>query len=142
MAIKMRVLCTPGKKKLVNITQLIKQEFELNINAADVIPPAYSCDKERLVVLCVTCKGSLKDDVRLFITELNKNRAVNVALMIDGTPEGDAYVRSLLASAGTNAAHVCEKTLYINGGNLFNTKINDQEKSDILAWVNECIASI
>ncbi len=139
MAIKMRVLCTPGKKKLVSITQLIKQEFELNINAADVIPPAYSCDKERLVVLAVTCKGSLKDDVRLFISELNKTRAANVALMIDGTPEGDAYVRSLLATAGTN---VCEETLYINGGNIFNSKITDQEKADILTWVNKCIASI
>ena len=87
----------------------------------------------------VTCKGSLKDDVRLFISELNKTRAANVALMIDGTPEGDAYVRSLLATAGTN---VCEETLYINGGNIFNSKITDQEKADILAWVNKCIASI
>lgn len=139
MAIKMRVLCTPGKKKLVNITQLIKQEFDLNINAADVIPPAYSCDKERLVVLVVTCKGSLKDDVRLFISELNKNRAVNVALMIDGNDDGDKYVRSLLTAAGTN---ICPETLYINGGNLFNSKISDQEKAEILAWVNKCIASI
>ena len=139
MAIKMRVLCTPGKKKLVNITQMIKQDFELNINAADVIPPAYSCDKERLVVLVVTCKGSLKDDVRLFISELNKTRAANVALMIDGTPEGDAYVRSLLATTGTN---VCADTLFINGGNLFNNKISEQEKTDIIAWVNKCIASI
>ena len=139
MAIKMRVLCTPGKKKLVSITQMIKQEFQLNINAADVIPPAYSCDKERLVVLVVTCKGSLKDDARLFISELNKNRAANVALMIDGTPEGDTYVRSLLTTAGTN---VCPETLYVNGGNLFNSKITDQEKSDILAWVNKCIESI
>ena len=139
MAIKMRVLCTPGKKKLVNITQLIKQEFDLNINAADVIPPAYSCDKERLVILAVTCKGSLKDDIRLFISELNKNRAANVALMIDGNADGDQYVRSLLTAAGTN---ICPETLFINGGNLFNSKITDQEKADILAWVNKCIASI
>ena len=139
MAIKMRVLCTPGKKKLVTMTQMIKQEFDLNINAADVIPPAYSCDKERLVVLAVTCKGSLKDDIRLFITELNKNRTANVALMIDGNADGDAYVRSLLEIAGTK---VYPETLYINGGNLFNTKITDQEKADILAWVNKCIESI
>ena len=139
MAIKMRVLCTPGKKKLVSITQLIKQEFELNINAADVIPPAYSCDRERLVILVLTCKGSLKDDVRLFISELKSSRASNVALIIDGSPEGDAYVRSLLASAGT---YVCPNTLYINGGNIFNSKISDQEKADILAWVKNCIDSI
>ena len=139
MAIKMRVLCTPGKKKLVSITQMIKQEFELNINAADVIPPAYSCDKERLVVLVLTCKGSLKDDVRLFISELKPTRAVNVALMIDGNADGDAYVRSLLEGAGTK---VCPETLYINGGNIFNSKISDQEKTEILAWVNNCIASI
>ena len=139
MAIKMRVLCTPGKKKLVSIPQMIKKEFDLNINAADVIPPAYSCDKERLVVLVITCKGSLKDDVRLFISELNKNRAYNVALMIDGNADGDAYVRSLLATTGTN---VCPETLYINGGNLFNSKISDQEHADIIAWVNKCIAAI
>ncbi len=139
MAIKMRVLCTPGKKKLVSITQMIKKEFDLNINAADVIPPAYSCDKERLVVLVITCKGSLKDDIRLFISELNKNRAYNVALMIDGNSDGDAYVRSLLATTGTN---VCPETLYINGGNLFNSKISDQEHVDIIAWVNKCIAAI
>lgn len=138
MAIKMRVLCTPGKKKLVAITQMIKQEFDLSINAADVIPPAYSCDKERLVVLVVTCKGSLKDDIRLFISELNKNRATNVALMIDGNADGDAYVRSLL----DGITNVCSETLYINGGNLFNSKISDQEKTDIIAWVNKCIASI
>ena len=90
-------------------------------------------------MLCVTCKGSLKNDIRLFISELNKTRAANVALMIDGTPDGDAYVRSLLAGAGTN---VCPDTLYINGGNIFNSKISDQEKTDILAWVNNCIASI
>ena len=136
MAIKMRVLCTPGKKKLVSITQMIKKEFDLNINAADVIPPAYSCDKERLVVLVLTCKGSLKDDIRLFISELNKNRAYNVALMIDGNADGDAYVRSLLQTA------VCPETLYINGGNLFNSKISDQEQTDIIAWVNKCIAAI
>jgi len=139
MAIKMRVLCTPGKKKLVSITQMIKQEFELNINAADVIPPAYSCDKERLVVLVLTCKGSLKDDIRLFITELNKNRAANVALMIDGNADGDAYVRSLLANVDTK---VCPETLYVNGGNIFNSKISDQEKADIVAWVNRCIETI
>ena len=139
MAIKMRVLCTPGKKKLVAMTQMIKQEFDLSINAADVIPPAYSCDKERLVVLAVTCKGSLKDDARLFITELNKNRTANVALMIDGNADGDAYVRSLLEIAGTK---VYPETLYINGGSLFNSKITDQEKTEILAWVNKCIESI
>jgi len=139
MAIKMRVLCTPGKKKLVAMTQMIKQEFDLSINAADIIPPAYSCDKERLVVLAVTCKGSLKDDVRLFITELNKNRTANVALMIDGNADGDAYVRSLLEIAGTK---VYPETLYINGGSLFNSKITDQEKTEILAWVNKCIESI
>jgi len=139
MAIKMRVLCTPGKKKLVAMTQMIKQEFDLSINAADIIPPAYSCDKERLVVLAVTCKGSLKDDVRLFITELNKNRTANVALMIDGNADGDAYVRSLLEIAGTK---VYPETLYFNGGSLFNSKITDQEKTEILAWVNKCIESI
>ena len=140
MAIKMRFLYYSGKAKMKAIAEAGKTEFGLGAaNSIDIIPPAYSCDKERLVVLVLTCKGSLKDDVRLFISELKPARAVNVALMIDGNADGDAYVRSLLEGAGTK---VCPDTLFINGCNIFNSKISDQEKTEILAWVNNCIASI
>ena len=70
MAIKMRVLCYPEKKKLVAIGNMIKAAYELNVNSVDRIPPAYSCDKERLVILAINLKGNLPDDYRLFVREL------------------------------------------------------------------------
>ena len=46
MAIKMRVLYNSAKPKIKNIANEIKAHYELGVNAVDVIPPAYSCDKE------------------------------------------------------------------------------------------------
>ena len=128
MAIKMRVLCTPGKKKLVSITQMIKQEFQLNINAADVIPPAYSCDKERLLVLIMTLKGDLDSQVRLFCQEINKTRAANTALIIDGKPADAEKLVEILKAAGTN---VVDNILYVKGGLPFLKGVSDEEKTKI-----------
>ena len=50
MAIKMRVLCGSGKKKVLNLANEIKDHYSLAFNAVDVIPPAYPCDKERIVL--------------------------------------------------------------------------------------------
>ena len=54
MAIKMRVLHATNKKKIINIANFIKRKYELSLNAVDCVPPAYSCDKERIVVLAVS----------------------------------------------------------------------------------------
>ena len=52
MSIKMRYLYASGKKKFVTIGDIVKEKFALtNNNAVDVIPPAYPCDKERLVFI-------------------------------------------------------------------------------------------
>mgnify|MGYP003430886242 CR=1 FL=1 len=45
MAIKMRVLYNSAKPKIKNIANEIKAHYDLGVNAVDVIPPAYSCDK-------------------------------------------------------------------------------------------------
>ena len=70
MAIKMRVLYASGKKKINNIANMIKSQYGLAFNSVDVIPPAYSCDKERIVILAVSAKGNVSDTVRLFCREL------------------------------------------------------------------------
>ena len=57
MAIKMRYLYFSGKKKIAALGQHVKTKYELSINSVDVIPPAYSCDKERIVVLGI-CLGA------------------------------------------------------------------------------------
>ena len=139
MAIKMRVLCYPEKnKKLRTIAEIIKAEYQLNVNSVDRIPPAYSCDKERLVILATQIKGNLPDDYRLFVRELTKARAANVAIIAAGDEACVAKTKELLHEAGTN---VLEDVKTVKIG-LFNTKVTDEEKADILAWVKTAVENL
>ena len=131
MAIKMRVLCYPEKKKLLAIGNMIKAEYDLNVNSVDRIPPAYSCDKERIVVLIVSAKGHVSDAVRLFCRELTKARAQNVALMIDGDEAAANNLKEILTEAGTN---VVDEVLYIKGGlPIIGGSLKPEEKTEIFA---------
>ena len=138
MAIKMRVLCYPEKKKLLAIGNMIKAEYDLNVNSVDRIPPAYSCDKERLVILATNIKGSLPDDYRLFVRELTKARAYNVAIIAAGDEACVESTKALLREAGTN---VIEDVHNVKIG-FFNTKVTDEEKAAALAWVKTTIDSL
>ena len=138
MAIKMRVLCYPEKKKLLAIGNMIKAEYELNVNSVDRIPPAYSCDKERLVILATQIKGSLPDNYRLFVRELTRARAANVAIIAAGDDACVEQTKSLLGEAGTNVIDDVQKVKI----SLFNTKVTDEEKTEILAWVKKTIESL
>ena len=138
MAIKMRVLCYPEKKKLLAIGNMIKAEYELNVNSVDRIPPAYSCDKERLVILATNIKGSLPDDYRLFVRELTKARAYNVAIIAAGDDACVEKTKELIKEAGAN---VIEDVKKIKMG-LFDNKVSDVEKAEILEWVKKTIESL
>ena len=138
MAIKMRVLCYPEKKKLLAIGNMIKAEYELNVNSVDRIPPAYSCDKERLVILATNIKGSLPDDYRLFVRELTKARAYNVAIIAAGDDACVEKTKELIKEAGANVIDDVKK---IKMG-LFDNKVSDTEKAEILEWVKKTIASL
>ena len=138
MAIKMRVLCYPEKKKLLAIGNMIKAEYDLNVNSVDRIPPAYSCDKERLVILATNIKGSLPDDYRLFVRELTKARAYNVAIIAAGDDACVERTKELIKEAGAN---VIEDVKRIKMG-LFDNKVSDAEKTEILEWVKNTIASL
>lgn len=134
----MRILCYPEKKKLLAIGNMIKAEYELNVNAVDRIPPAYSCDKERLVILAINIKGNLPDDYRLFVRELTKARASNVAILTAGDDVAVEKTKDLLREAGTN---VIDNVHKIKMG-LFDSKVSDEEKAQILSWVEETKASL
>lgn len=139
MAIKMRVLCSTSKKKLKNIANEIKVQKELAFNAVDVIPPAYPCDKERIVVLAVTASGKISDSLRLFCRELNKTRAQNVALMIDGDEKAANLIKDTLTEAGTN---VIDEVCYVKGGLPFMGSVKPAEKEAVMAWVDRVIANL
>ncbi len=140
MAIKMRVLCYPeNNKKLRTIAEMIKAEYDLHVNSVDRIPPAYSCDKERLVILATQIKGSLPDSYRLFVRELTKARAANVAIISAGDEASVESTKALLHEAGTN---VIENVMTVQKAGLFNSGVSDQEKSDVLAWVKNTVDNL
>ena len=139
MAIKMRVLYASNKGKMATIANLISNEFQLEINKVDVIPPAYSCDNERLVILGLSIKDDPSESLRLFCRELTLQRAKNVALIIDGKEIGAANIKKILKEAGTN---VLDEVLYIKGGIPFLKNISEDEKKAVLAWSHRIVDQV
>ena len=141
MAIKMRVLYNSAKSKIKNIAGEIKAHYDLGVNAVDVIPPAYSCDKERIVILILSAKGEhIDDSLRLFCQELTKARAQNVALVIDGNEAGAKKVKEILAEAGTK---VMDEVMYVKSSAIpFLNKVKDEEKAAVLAWAHRMVDAL
>lgn len=140
MAIKMRVLYASSKKKVADMAAMIHSEFQLPVNAIDKIPTAYSCDKERLVVLMLSVKGEPTDQLRLFCSELTKARAQNVALVIQGNEAAANRMKEILAGAGTN---VIDEVFYVNCAFLpFLDSIKPEEKAELLAWAHRVVDNL
>ena len=143
MPLKMRFLYYSSKAKIKAMAEVIKKEYELsqNHNAIDIIPPAYGCENERLVILAVSGKGEPDDVLRRFCLELNKKNANNVALLIDGDEKMANSLIECLNTAGTN---VYPEVLYFKVGGLpfLGGKVNDEEKNKVLTWVNGAIDNL
>ncbi len=140
MAIKMRVLYASGKKKIQTLATEIKAHYDLGVNAVDSIPPAYSCDKERIVLLAISAKGDLNNSLTLFCKELTKARAQNVALIIDGDVAVADKLKAILVEAGTN---VLDEVFYIKGGlPIIGGSLKPEEKTAAFEWVDRVIANL
>lgn len=143
MALKMRFLYFSKKPQMKQLAATIKTEFGLteNNNATDIIPPAYSCENERLVILGISGKGDLDDMVRRFCGELNKKKAQNVAVFIDGDDKLLQNTVSVLKDAGTN---VIENTKVVKFGGLpfIGGKLSDAELKEYLDWAHAIVDSI
>ena len=141
MAIKMRYLHKAKNPKIKRLGEEFARKYDLldNKNAFDIIPPAYSCDKERLVILALTLKKDLDDVVRRFCAELDKKKAANVALVVDGTPEAAAKLVAVLKEAGTN---VIDEVLYVKGGlPIIGGSIKPEEKTSAREAAKAAMAS-
>jgi len=144
MALKMRFLYYSGKAKIKAMGELVKAEFELtqNHNAIDIIPPAYACENERLVIIAVSGKGEPDDVLRRFCLELNKKNANNVALLVDGDEKMANSLKQILSDVGTN---VMDDVMFIKVGGLLpflGAKVTDEEKTALLTWVHKIVDNI
>lgn len=140
MAIKMRVLYNSGKKGMAQFANAVKEKYDLPVNAVSgKFPPEYPCDKERIVILAISAKFEMPDDLRRFCGGLNKTQAQNVALLVDGKQADADKIAEAIRAAGTNLVGVKVITL---GGFLFiGGTLDDSQKAELLGWVDEMVAA-
>ena len=140
MAIKMRVLYNSNKKGMAQFADVIRNKYELPINATSgKFPPEYPCDKERIVILGLSAKGDLSDEVRRFCSSLDKTRAANVALLIDGDQATADSVSEMIKGAGTNL--VGAKVISFGGFLMFGGTLTPELETELVAWVDEMVAN-
>lgn len=136
--VKMRVMCASTKSKIKTYATALSEAFKCRV---DDVPPAYSCDKERLVLIVASLKGEPSDKLRRFCGELNQTRAYNVALVIDNESQqkGIETLKSTLREAGTN---VIDEVYYVKAGLFSGSKISLEERTAIVKWAEGIAESI
>ncbi len=137
---KLRVLTATSKGKLLTIAEALSKKGGADY-AVDVIPPAYSCDRERLVIIVASAAAKMPNAFQIFCKDLSRSRAQHVALVIDGTPENAAPIAEWIKNAG---AHVCDEILYVKGGLPFKflRGLPEEEKAAAEAWLDRILAEI
>lgn len=137
---KMRVLYSTNKGKIKSIASMITDNYATEkVNCMDKVPPAYSCDKERLVVMLCSVSKDPDNALVLFCKELTKARAANVAFIIDGPAEGAKVLIDAVKGAGAN---VFDDVLYIKGGLPFLKGVKDDEKKQVSDWMEKVMANL
>lgn len=137
---KLRALVYSGKGKLHTLANEIVTKYASDVaNSYDKIPPAYSCNKERLVVILATVGKTVDTTLERFLKELTRERANNVAFIVDGPAEGADAMKKMVADAGAN---VIDDVLYIKGGLPFLKGVKPEEKDAAFAWVDKVTAQM
>ncbi len=137
---KMRVLYFTGKAKIKTMASLITDKYATEkVNCMDKIPPAYSCDRERLVVMLCSVSKDPDNALILFCKELTKQRAANVAFIIDGPAEGAKVLTDAVKEAGAN---VIDDILYVKGGIPFLKGVKPEESKAVTDWMDKVIANL
>ena len=79
---KMQVLYTEKKEGKQGNPEMVAEQISREFKCkGDRIPPAYPCEKERLVIIIFENYGSLDKKLIAFCEDLDKTRAENVALI-------------------------------------------------------------
>lgn len=136
---KMRALVVSNKGKLKTIGEILAKN---GTYAADIIPPAYSCDRERLVIIIASLKSNMPDSFRRFCQELSKDKAQNVALIVDGSETDAKMVADWIRSAGAN---VVDNTLYFPVKGLFagfSKSLTADEREKVTTWYDQVVAAL
>lgn len=132
---KMRVLYFPQKnKKIADIAEHLSKNSD--DYKADKIPPDYSLDKERLLVLGVSVGAKLPDDFRRFCSNLTAERAKNIAVYSDSSKENTEALISLIKEHGGN---VVGDVFYVKSSFLALGKASAEEKAQADSWFDDVL---
>lgn len=141
---KIRVLTATPKGKLKSIAEELARLAANDIYKADIIPPAYSCDNERLIIILIT-PGSIpkKPDFERFIQGMNRQRTRNVAFIVDGTAD---QMQPIFDQVKENNVNIVDNILYMDGGlpsflSMF-SKMTAEEKATVTEWFNDVLTKL
>ncbi len=141
---KIRVLTATRKGKLKSMAEVLATLAANDIYKADIIPPAYSCENERLVIILLT-PGSIpnKNDFDRFIAGMNRQRTRNAAFIVDGN---EADLQPVIDIVKANNVNVVEPILTVDGGlpsvlSMF-SKMKPEEKDTVTAWYNDILTKL
>ncbi len=134
---KMRALYFTSKKKLISLAEYLSKNSD--DYKADKIPPDYSLDKQRLLVMAVSTGDPIPDVLRRFSSGMSPDKAKNVAIITDSNEANAKALIKVLSEGGSN---VIEDVLYIKTGFLSFGGANDEEKKLADEWYEKIVARL
>ena len=134
---KMRVIYYSKKKKMADIAEYLSKNSD--DYKPDTIPPDYSLDKEKLLVLGMSTLKKQPDMVRRFCSNLKPATVKNIALYTDRPEEEAKAFIKLLRDGGSN---VIENVFYVKTGFLPFQKASEAEKKAADEWFESILPQL
>ena len=136
MAIKMKILHYPENGKMATFAGGLAQEYDVK---SDKIPPAYNCDKDRLLIAGISSGKNFSDSLSMFLRGLTKDRVQNVAIFTDSNDEAIEAMKKTIETAGATVVDVKK----VKGSFLpFLKGVKPEEMAELKAWANGVIESL
>ena len=142
MKFKMRAMYYPETGNAEKVALAIAKDQAIDRDRIDRIPPAYPCEKERLLFIGVELKGSsVPKAVADLCKDLKPERAKNVAFYAIGSGSFEKMnaVRQVVQEKGVN---VVGSTFECPSTGLFKKTIADEDVNKAVAWASEIVESL
>ncbi len=134
---KMRVIYFSKKKKMIDLAEYLSKNSDEY--KPDMIPPDYSLDKEKLLVLGMSQLVKLPDDVRRFCTNFKPGIVKNVALYTD-RPESEA--KAFIDMVRENGGNILDDVYYVKSEFLPFKKATEEEKKGADEWFERILPKL
>ena len=125
---KMKVLHYPEKGKIATFTNMLANEYQ---ETADKIPPAYDCNRDRLLFMGISSGNMMDDALSRFLRGLDREKVQKVALFTDASDAVIEQIKEIFAETGINFMNVKRtKKAFLP----FLTSVKPEEFEDLKLW--------